>query len=68
MLQLTLKNPDIFVVSLYRSFERAPQRPRHLGVKVTFCSSVVGEVVGPGGAIASPLSVLKNALSYSVNK
>ena len=58
MLQLNLKNPGIFVVSLYRSFERAPPRARHLGVKVAFCSSVVG------GSLAPPLSMLKNALVY----
>ena len=39
---LRLKNPGIFVLSLYRSFERVSQRPMHLGVKVAFCSSVVG--------------------------
>ena len=60
MLQLTLKNPGIIVLSLYRSFERA------FGVKVAFCSSVVEEVVGPGGAIARPLSMLKNALVKGV--
>ena len=62
MLQLTLTNPVIFVLLLYRSFKRAPQRPRHLGVKVAFFSSVLGDVVEPGGAIAPPLSMLKNAL------
>ena len=41
---------------------KGPQSGLASGVKVEFCLSVVGELVGSGGAISQPLSMLKNAL------